>query len=113
MIKIYHNARCSKSRESLCFLQDLNKDFEVINYLENPLNFKELKDLIKLLNIKPIDLVRTKEAIWKEQFKDCDLTDDAIIEAMIQNPKLIERPIVVNNNKAVIARPTELINSVL
>lgn len=113
MIKIYHNARCSKSREGLSFLKDLNKDFEVVNYLEHPFNFNELKALIILLKIQPIELVRTKETIWKEQYKNHNLSDDEIIEIMVQNPKLIERPIVVNNDKAVIARPTELINSVL
>ena len=113
MIKIYHNPRCSKSREGLCSLQDLNREVEIINYIENPLTFNELKKLIALLKIKPIELVRTKETIWKEQFKDKNLTDDELIEAMIANPKLIERPIVVNGNKAVIARPAEKINEIL
>lgn len=113
MIKIYHNPRCSKSREGLCTLQDLNHPVEIINYIENPLTFDELQEIIRLLNIKPIELVRTKEAIWKEQFKDKELTDKEIITAMVENPKLIERPIVINGNKAVIARPSEKINEVL
>lgn len=113
MIKIYHNPRCSKSREGLCTLQDLNQKVEIINYIENPLTFDELKRLIALLKIKPIELVRTKESIWKEQFKDKYLTDDEIIEAMVTHPKLIERPIVVNGNKAVIARPIEKIDEII
>ncbi|WLD24797.1 arsenate reductase (glutaredoxin) [Flavobacterium dauae] len=113
MIKIYHNPRCSKSREGLCSLQDLNQEVEIVNYIENPLTFNELKNIIALLKIKPIELVRTKETIWKEQFKGKDLTDEEIIEAMVANPKLIERPIVVNGNKAVIARPIEKIDEIL
>lgn len=113
MIKIYHNARCSKSREGLCFIENLNQPFEVINYLENPLTYNELKDIITILGIKPIELVRTKETIWKENFKDQNLTDEAIIQAMVDHPKLIERPIVINNKKAVVARPAEKIAEIL
>lgn len=113
MIKIYHNSRCSKSREGLCVLNDLKQEIEVINYIDNPLTFIELKNLVELLKIKPIELVRTKETIWKEQFKDQILTDDEIIQAMIDFPKLMERPIVVNGNKAVIARPSEKINEII
>ena len=94
-------------------LQDLNKEIEIINYINNPLTVSELKNIIKLLNIKPIELVRVKEPIWKDNFKDKNLTDDEIIEAMAANPKLIERPIVVNGNKAVIARPIEKIDEII
>src|SRR5690554_1483677 len=113
MIKIYHNPRCSKSCEGLCLLNDLNQEAEVINYIENPLTFDELKKLIALLNISPIELVRTKEVIWKEQFKNQNPTDEQIIQAMVDFPKLIERPIVVNGNKAVIARPAEKIKDII
>lgn len=113
MIKIYHNARCSKSREGLCFVENLNQPFEVINYLENPLTYNELQNIITLLGIKPIELVRTKETIWKENFKDQNLTNEAIIQAMVDHPKLIERPIVINNKKAVVARPKEKIAEIL
>lgn len=94
-------------------LQDLNKEIEIINYINNPLTVSELKNIINLLGIKPIELVRVKESIWKENFKDKNLTDDEIIEAMVANPKLIERPIVVNGNKAVIARPIEKIDEIM
>ncbi|HLV51643.1 MAG TPA: arsenate reductase (glutaredoxin) [Flavobacterium sp.] len=113
MIKIYHNPRCSKSREGLCLLNDLNQEAEIINYIENPLTFEELKNIIGLLKIKPVELVRTKETIWKEQFKNKELTDKEIIQAMVDFPTLIERPIVVNNNKAVIARPSEKIKEII
>jgi arsenate reductase len=113
MIKILHNSRCSKSRCGLELLEQSGKPFEIVKYLEDTLSAKELKDLIKLLGIKPIDLVRKNEAIWKTEFKDKALTDDQIIEAMVKNPKLIERPIVINGNKAVIGRPTEKISEII
>ena len=113
MIKIYHNNRCSKSRCGLELLEQSEKPFEIIKYLENTISTDELKHIIKLLGIKPIDLVRTNESIWKTEFKDNTLNDDQIIDAMVKNPKLIERPIVVNGNKAVIGRPTEKILEII
>jgi len=112
-MKIYHNPRCSKSRQGLAILEESKLDFEVINYLNTPSTKKELVEILELLKISPIDLVRKNEAIWKENFKGKTLTDDQVIDAMVSNPKLIERPIVINNNKAVIGRPPELIKSIL
>ncbi len=113
MIKIYHNNRCGKSREGLALLEESGKDFEVVKYLENIPSKSELQELIKLLGIAPLELVRKNEAIWKEKYKGKSLTDAEVITAMILHPKLIERPIVVNGNKAVIGRPKELINNIL
>jgi len=113
MITIYHNPRCSKSREGLVLLKESEKDFEVIKYLESLLNEEELKTIISKLGIKPIDLIRTNEAIWKSDYKGKELTDQQIIKAMVKHPKLIERPIVVNNDKAVIGRPKELILDII
>lgn len=113
MIKIFHNNRCSKSRNGLELLEQSGKQFEIIKYLENTLSFDELKSIIKLLSIKPIDLVRKNEVIWKRDFKNKTLTDDQIIEVMVKNPKLIERPIVINGRKAVIGRPTENILDII
>lgn len=113
MIKIFHNNRCSKSRNGLELLEQSGKQFEIIKYLENILSFDELKSIIKLLSIKPIDLVRKNEVIWKRDFKNKTLTDDQIIEVMVKNPKLIERPIVINGRKAVIGRPTENILDII
>lgn len=113
MIKIYHNPRCSKSREGLKVLENSGKKFEVVRYLENVPTKEELKNIIKCLDIKPINLIRKTEAIWKEKFKNLTLSDEEIIEAMIMHPKLIERPIVINSNKAVIGRPASNINSLI
>ena len=113
MIKILHNNRCSKSRCGLEFLEQSGKPFEVVKYLEDTLSIKELKEIIKLLGIKPIDLVRKNETIWKTEFKNKMLTDDQLIEVMVKNPKLIERPIVINGSKAVIGRPTEKIGGII
>ena len=112
-MKIYHNPRCSKSRQGLTILEDSKLSFETIKYLDTPISKEELTDIIKLLKLSPIDLVRKNEAIWKENYKGKALTDAEIIIAMVENPKLIERPIVINNGKAVIGRPPELIKTIL
>ena len=113
MITIYHNPRCGKSRECLAFIENSKHQFEVIKYLENPLNFKELELLIQKLAIKPIELIRVKESIWMENFKGKNLSDAEIIQAMVTYPILMERPIAVYQNKAVIARPLERIKEIL
>jgi len=113
MIQIYHNSRCGKSRECLSFLENSGQEYEVVKYLDTVPSFDALKSIIKKLNLKPIELVRRKEKIWIENYKDKALTDDEIILAMISNPILIERPIVVNGEKAVIARPLEKIIGIL
>ncbi|PHQ56641.1 MAG: arsenate reductase (glutaredoxin) [Lutibacter sp.] len=113
MMKIYHNPRCSKSRQGLAILEASKFNFETLNYLKTPLLKEELTEIIKLLGISPLDLVRKNEVIWKENYKDKNLSDAEIIAVMIQNPKLIERPIVINNGKAVIGRPPEIIKSIL
>ena len=107
MIQVYHNSRCGKSRECLVFLENSGQKYEIVKYLEDVPSFEELKKIIQKLEIKPIGLVRQKEKIWIENFKGKPLTDDEIIQAMILNPILIERPIVINGDKAVIARPLE------
>ena len=112
-MKIYHNNRCSKSREGLSILENSNQKFEVVNYLDNPPTKKELKEILNMLGFTPIQLVRKNESIWKENYKNKELSDDDIINAMHEHPKLIERPIIVKGNKAVIGRPPENINSLL
>lgn len=107
MIQIYHNQRCGKSRNCLAFLEESKKEFEVINYLVNPPTVEELSALLEKLNILPIDLVRQKEKIWIENYKGKTLSNNQIIEAMVSNPILIERPIVVNGDKATIGRDIE------
>lgn len=113
MIEIYHNPRCSKSREALDILDKSKSEYEVIKYMDDKLSIEKLKELVNLLKIKPIELVRTNESIWKENYKNSDLTDDELIAAMAKHPKLIERPIVINGNKAVIGRPPQKILDIL
>jgi arsenate reductase len=113
MIKIYHNNRCSKSRSGLQILEESGKDFEVIKYLEEVPSAETLKNIITLLGIQPIQLIRKNEAVWKQEFKNKNLSDDELINAMIENPKLIERPIIINGNKAVIGRPPESILEII
>ena len=113
MIQILHNPRCRKSLEGLALLEAEGQDFMVIKYLEDKLTVKNLTTIISKLDISPIDLVRKNEAIWKSEFKGKDLNDAKIIEAMVANPKLIERPIVINKNKAVIGRPLDAIKTIL
>ncbi|WP_375324335.1 arsenate reductase (glutaredoxin) [Flagellimonas sp. GZD32] len=113
MIKIYHNPRCRKSREGLQIIEESGQEFEIVKYLEEVPTKAELIHLIEKMGIAPLDLVRKNEAIWKENFKDKSLSDDEVISAMIEHPKLIERPIVVNGPKAVVGRPPEQIKSIL
>ena len=113
MIKIYHNPRCGKSREGLNIVENSDQEFEIVRYLEDVPSKEELKSILKMLDIKPIDLVRQKEKIWIDNFKNKNLSDEAIIDAMIENPILIERPIVINGNKAAIGRPPQNIEKIL
>ncbi|THD67809.1 arsenate reductase (glutaredoxin) [Robertkochia marina] len=113
MIKIYHNPRCRKSREGLQILEESGQSFEIIKYLENVPREEELKQVLQYLNMAPIDLVRKSESVWKENYKGKTMTDEEIIKAMTTHPKLIERPIVVKNSKAVLGRPPENIKSLL
>lgn len=113
MIQIYHNPRCGKSRNCLAFIEQSNQEFEIIPYLTETPSFEELKVLLKQLNLEPLQLVRTKEKIWIENFKDKTLTNDQIITAMVENPILIERPIVVKDGKAIIGRDPDLVASFL
>ena len=113
MIKIYHNPRCSKSRQGVELLETSGKEFEIVKYLDSKFSKESLTEVLQLLKISPIDLVRKNEKIWKENFKGTTMSDAEIIIAMVENPKLIERPIVVNKNKAVIGRPSEEILSII
>ncbi|WP_044404430.1 arsenate reductase (glutaredoxin) [Lacinutrix sp. Hel_I_90] len=113
MLKIYHNPRCSKSREGLAILEASGKTFEVIKYLNDHFTAKTLSEVITLLEIDPIDLVRKNESIWKEEYKHLNLTPQEVVDAMVKHPKLIERPIVTNKDKAVIGRPPESIKQIL
>lgn len=113
MITIYHNPRCSKSRQGLALLENSGKDFEVVKYLDSEITAEELKGVLSKLGLKPIDLIRKNEAIWKSDFKGKAITEEDLINAMITHPKLIERPIVINGNKAIIGRPPESILNII
>jgi arsenate reductase len=113
MIKIYHNPRCTKSRQGLEVLENSGEQFEIVKYLENIPTKNELRKVLGYLNIPAENLVRKNEAIWKENYRGKNLSEEDILDAMIQYPKLIERPIVIKDNKAVIGRPTEKIYDLL
>jgi arsenate reductase len=113
MITIYHNPRCRKSREGLAIVEASGQEFEIVKYLDDPLTADALAGIISKLGIAPMDLVRKNEAIWKWDYKGKPLSDIQIIDAMVQHPKLIERPIVINNSKAVVGRPPKTINTIL
>ncbi len=111
MIQIYHNQRCGKSRTCLAFLEESGKEYEVVKYLEDSPSVEELTPLIKKLGIEPIELVRKKEQLWIENFKNKILTTEEIIEAMVANLILIERPIIIKGDKAIIGRDLEKVIS--
>lgn len=113
MIQIYHNPRCGKSRNCLAFIEQTNQEYEIIPYLTETPSVNELKTLLKKLNIQPLDLVRTKEKIWIENFKGKELTNEQVLQAMADNPILIERPIVIKDGKAIIGRDLDLVASFL
>lgn len=106
-MKYYHNNRCRKSREGLIFLKDRNINPEIIEYMNSKLNEEEIKSILKLLNYKAIDLIRKNESIYKEKIKDNSLSEKELIKWMVREPKLIERPILINDDKATIGRPSE------
>ena len=112
-MKIYHNPRCSKSRNTLSIIQEMGNEVEIIEYLNSPPTAKELEVILEMLNIQPIELIRKDEIIWKENYRGKQLTDKEIINAMRENPKLIERPIVIKNGKAIIGRPPEKVLNLL
>lgn len=112
MLTIYHNPRCSKSRQTLALIEENNQEVTIVEYLKTPLTKVEIEGLLSALNVSPIEMMRTKETEFKEQnLKGAD--DNTLINAMENTPKLIERPIVVNGNKAIIGRPPENVLSLI
>lgn len=107
---VYHNNRCSKSRSALAYLEDKNLEYDVVEYLKEPLTTDQLKELLVQLEISAAQLIRKGEPVFKEKFKGKELSEKEWIDAMVEYPKLIERPIIVKNGKAVIGRPTERID---
>lgn len=114
MVTLYHNPRCSKSRDALNLLRDKGVEPEVILYLETPPTAKTLKALLTTLGISARDLLRKGEDAYKElNLADGKLSEAALIKAMVENPKLIERPIAINGDKAIIGRPPEQVLTIL
>ena len=109
-MKIYQNPRCRKSREGVQYLTDKGVEFKIIEYLKDNLSKETVQILLNKLNITALELIRKNEKIWKENFKDKNLSEKELIEVLHEEPKLIERPIVENENLAVIGRPKENID---
>ncbi len=113
-IKIYHNPKCSKSRQTLALLEEKGVAPDIIEYLKTPPTVDQLKEILALLNLSPRELMRKKESEYKElDLANTSLSDDDLIKAMVENPILIERPIVVANGKAALGRPPENVLEIL
>jgi arsenate reductase (glutaredoxin) len=113
-IKIFHNPRCSKSRQTLALLEQQNIEAEIIEYLKTPPTIVQLEEIITMLNIEPRALLRKGESLYKDLgLADLTLSNEQLLQAMCENPKLIERPIVINNGKAKIGRPPESVLAIL
>lgn len=113
MLTIYHNPRCGKSRQTLKIIHDSGQDAHVIEYLKASPDFDTLKGLCEKLGMAPEKLIRKGETIYKEKYKGQSLTDEEWIQAMVEHPILIERPIVVKNKKAILGRPPENVEALL
>ncbi|MCO6488021.1 MAG: arsenate reductase (glutaredoxin) [Phaeodactylibacter sp.] len=112
-MKIYHNPRCRKSRETLAILEGKGLKPEIVLYLESPPSREELKEILKMLGMKASELVRQGEQIYKDNFKGKVLPEEEWLDALVSYPKLIERPIVIRGKKAVIGRPPEKVEELL
>lgn len=112
-MKIYHNPRCAKSRAGLNYLEGKSLDFEIVKYLEEGISAKELSEIIAKTGKKPFDFVRTQEQVYKDELKGKLLSDEEWIKILVKNPKLLQRPIVVNGDKAVLGNPPENIDQIL
>ncbi len=113
MITIYHNPKCRKSRAGLQYLQDKGLEYTVVEYLKKPFTREQFKDLLMKLNMKPDEIVRTHEDDFKAKLKGKTFTDEEWITILLENPKLIQRPIVVKNHKAVLGQPVDEIDRLL
>jgi len=113
MFKVYHNPRCRKSRAGLQYLQNKGVDIEIVEYLKNPITVSELENLLVKLNKNPQDIIRKQEEIYKKQLKGKNFTKDEWIRIMVENPKLIQRPLVVKRYKAVVGDPVENIDDLM
>jgi len=113
-VTVYHNPRCSKSRAAMEYLEEHGIEADVVKYMDSPPDANDIKELLSMLGMSPRELMRKHEKVFKDAgLDDPTFTDDELIEAMAQCPSLIERPIIVNNGKAVLARPPETVQDIL
>lgn len=113
MIRIYHNPRCRKSRETLEIIKHMGHNPEIIEYLKNPPTVDELKNLLAKMNMKPEEIIRKGEELYKNNFKGKKMSDDEWLKVLVDNPKLIERPIVVSGGRVILGRPPEKVKEIL
>lgn len=113
MLKIYHNPKCSKSRNALKYLQDKGLNPEIRLYLKDAYTRDELLDVLKRMNIEAKDLVRTQETLYKTEYKNMSFNNDEWIDLLLEHPKLIKRPLIINNNKAIWAVPETEVDNIL
>jgi arsenate reductase len=106
-MKIYHNPRCTKSRQTLNLINETGQEVEIVEYLKTPPTADELREILQDLNLPIEYLIRKGEEIYKTEYKGKDLTDDEWLEALVEHPNMLERPIVVKDGKAILGRPPE------
>lgn len=107
MIKVYHNPRCAKSREAIQWLQEKNYEFQEYRYMDEGLRPDEMEELLEKLDMDAQDLIRKNEKVWKENYSKLDLSEEELIMVMVEEPRLMQRPIVVQGDLAILARPVE------
>ncbi len=112
-MKIYHNPRCRKSRETLNIIQNHGIEPDIVLYLETPPSRKEIKEMLTKLNMKAFDLIRKEEKLYKSEYKGKELSEEEWIVVMADNPKLIQRPVVLDGKKGIIGRPPESVHVLL
>ena len=112
-MKIYHNPRCSKSRQTLNIIKESGQDVDIVEYLKTPPTVEELEEVLQKLNLPVEYLIRTGEEIYKTEYKGKDLSDEEWIKALVEHPKMLERPIVIKDDKAILGRPPENVNKLL
>jgi arsenate reductase (glutaredoxin) len=113
MITIFHNPKCRKSRAGIDYLKENGLEFTVVEYIKNPISREVLKDILMKMNVRPYELVRTQEDVYKSDFAGKEFNDEEWIDILLEYPRLIKRPIVVKGYRAVIAQPPEEINRLL
>jgi len=106
-VRIYHNPRCSKSRETLKYINEKGVSVDIVEYLKHPPTKQELQSILKKLKMAPIDIVRVGELLWKEHYANRELSPEEVLDAIVKNPILLERPIVIDGDRAILGRPPE------